>query len=464
MALVPYAARSAGRYALSPAIRNALRERGMRFSSSFLKKLTRAGAAYFGQQAKKYMRGKTNTMLGGMKKFLTRKRGRGSTGARRNIRQRTGPRGHRYLTLGRSAGHFKKAMRRPDFNKFKRFGCVYQAEHGGTVTDSQFIMLGHTCWPNNVVWKSVVRSIVRELLRQSGLDFPDWEEPLGIGTTNYQLSYQYAVTEDAAAYTTRTLTVTAAQTPEGLTGQLLDDILDNATGATDEGLRFRKFSMSFDSTAFGTGPPAANSTFATLNAETFYVTVKMVSTLLLQNRTRAEATDTSTEHHDHISNNPLLGKLIEGTTNGFRLRQQETSVTSRGSLIGNAFTGVIYSAALEDTFDKVPAATSFVNAKRTTRVHLDPGEIKKHTLSMTKRHNLNTWAKIMQKFVSHSTSSTNEPIPCQGKSAIFCLEKLLDSRDDEPDISIGYELNHTVSAYGQAYKGMVAKNLNYVQT
>lgn len=361
----------------------------------------------------------------------------------------------KYVTTGRYTGRFRRGRRviLPKVNSH-----TIKTESGGTVSDPHAVYVG-IATPYDQVTLGLCRCIVKELFRQAGDDFLDFDQYPFTGTnaTDYRIYFAYY----------------AGYTDDVLTEYNVDIDQPNITTYADIAVKIRNdWGIRFNdaSTApiwhiiklFVLDNDTLSTPIGTINCGSFSFGVKDKGTLAIQNRTLSGSTDEDKDLVTNVSNNPIYGKSYFGTKNhnGFvpviRLPGSNTMY-----LIGGKDYGIISGTYTQggDAYKKPPRGYTFLATREAKAIRVNPGNIKKSVVYFSWYGTMNKYFLLMHRYISDSATNFRVPF---GRASMVGFEKMLDSRVDEPDVSVGFEANHVLT-FNYIYKRQRPNVINLVE-
>lgn len=353
---------------------------------------------------------------------------------------------------GSFRGYFRRRKLKGPSVYAKR-GVMTYREDAGVITQDKCVYIGHHTMPTEGLLQIVAEAILRRLAKKAGLDFSSTGEVMGkqfgtAGGSMGELFYGYRGADgDSAAR--RAIPVAVGMTWKFLAQTLVVDW--KAVATTGERYNFHYIELCFNT---DNAVPAFNHPSARVYLNHVLVSLKFTSELAVQNRTIANTGGTGDEHHSmlNVENNPIQGYCYYTSSNQFGLRDMYEVGSTRPTLTANSTTGVIqgdpddaaYAVIYNDVLSRPPMAHVFNNVKGRSKVSLAPGAIKKDYLKTYKVIPFNT---LIDKVVAYLRDQTLHRI-WLGKSKLFAFEKMMHTNDaTEPDMSIGYEVNHHAFCY-----------------
>lgn len=365
------------------------------------------------------------------------KRRRTASKMGRRVRRRVVLRRRRYKSRGRSVNTVgRRRVRRTrgvKAGRYSKIGAVRKFEHGGVVSDPNTVFIGHASVATNEVLQTFCYAIARALLLRVGIDFKEWDEPINNPATAWTVFMFFFQAPNDTTENFLSNTWGNGQTAKELAG-IIRVFLNTWTSSTHQ---ITKFLMQ----------DSGNVTNAKVDITNSYVDVSLHSRLTIQNRTAAD-TGTSGDNRNDISNNPLIGRLYQKKGNFFVPNYRFNGDLSYASFCANPNSGVIATNATDSLPDsgRKPPPASFFGASYARGVRVTPGQMMSNVLVTKKVMKMETFLSIMAKYINlYSSAPIVNDFFWLGSCAMFGLEKQLNSRVDEPTISVGYELNQVMS-------------------
>lgn len=378
----------------------------------------------------------------------------------------------RYFTYGR-AGKFKKRIKAARPSTHSKLGSVKEIEIGGTVSsrvgtqpedERRITYLGHTTFDELEIWFSMVRAMVRRLIAKDGSNFNNWNDVAPYtAATAWRFDYRTGVYDATTEFEQYTATV----------GQTYEQI---ATGCAKRWARAQGGAdyhiIPLKLYLFKTGDAAPT---VKIDLQGAAIAFDIKSRMVIQNRSLGSVVDADSDVVTDVSNNPVKGRRYFSSSNGLRMRTttgaqpgRTPNLPANGGdeelagysntletlLVGGTPNGIIRVTPSEPEFRKPPPSSVFSNCRLTGAVKLNPGQIKTSYLKFSQNVYLTTF---FMKFGRHlydiKVFFDDELVPlvrkhyCNLASAeVFAFEKMLDSRVDEPTISLGYEVHYSIAS------------------
>jgi hypothetical protein len=368
----------------------------------------------------------------------------------------------RIRNQGKFVGQFKRAKRRKIGKRQMKMmqGFKTRIERGGTYEDGQALYVGATTHPVNTFMLATAACILKELLRQAGSGIQDWTQPCwkdaGLEKT-YRIQYQLYTNATTAVLTDGTFIdftslstaldvaqqiATAFQTTFGSNKEYyLDNVLLRQRGSAGSATSFPEI-------------------IGTINANQFFVKLDGDVNMCIQNNTLA-ASGEDDDNRNNVTNNPIYGKVYEVPATGFMRRVRVANpLTNTGNLLSDPTTGHIEARSSNmdrSNFVKPPPHWFFTGCKKSARIDLQPGQIKRYKFSAGKSYNLQ---KMLHKL--HDEIDDERQLNWFGKSVLLGLEKLVDNRTEINPVSISWETNLVFTSSYKYFKKNITVPYNNV--
>ena len=359
-------------------------------------------------------------------------------GPRPGIRKHYG--GGRYKS--KRAAKPRKVTRLPKYNMK---GAVFKREDGNVVSDSDCTYVGHSNAPNKGVNFVVWMALLRALMEKAGIKVKSFEETTSaLNVDNYVFKVFWFQTTSATTTSSYTLTIGA---PPNLTFKSTCERIaqDFAVGTVGPDSMFKDVILEDPS-----GDTVARMSFSSIN-----VYLRLKSLLCIQNRTIAKSGVADESNINDVAQNPLYGYLYKAKGTGFQPKQRFAGETSYEGFMADKDSGIIEAVALNSLKDiqKPPHPGYFQRCSRHRRDILNPGVIKRDYLEDNYKMSWNTYWRRMNLGGGPDALDGTVKRTFLGTAHMYCHEKMLNSRSEEPDIAVGYEINLELSALISEKKG-----------
>jgi len=361
---------------------------------------------------------------------------------------KTAKKGKGGIYHGRYGGKFKAAVRKTDsgWTPYARFGYVDTQECNGLVADPNCVYVGHTAQATSFTIVNLTRSLIRQLFYKCiNHDAVNYNEEIP-GFSFSDTSNVFKIDMLYIDVPTGTVNIEASHTTAD------NDTIDIISNT------FKPFFYTYSA---GANSVAASNTKqpykleiyvrdgntgtywdyqGCLNLNECMVHVKAVSEMKIQNRSLSA---TGSANIDQVNNNPIHGYRY--VCNGMP-RSRDKLLNILGSI--NGFKGVITKRAAEldpsgTNYVEPPLPKTFVNIDKSSKVKLDPGDLKKSKLWYEKSMGFNTFLRKLQYLAD---AASDQIVKNLGQCEVFALEDQININSTE-NIQIAYEVNRKIGTY-----------------
>ena len=359
-------------------------------------------------------------------------------------------------TIGQYTGKFSRRTGRPNRRIF-RAKAVLKTEDGGVLNlADQVQYIGHHNMPFDRLWKILWMAVVKKLAQMQQKDFTNWQTQIidGLSNTfNIVVTYRDGVVN--TPYNTATFTAsTGTITWEGFAlelGNFFLNLIPNGSA------NFEIYDMYMKNQSGTTA--IINS--QKIRGQDLKIKIKSISTLKIQNETIAQTGAGDESSMLDIRNNPLEGKSYDLWGNYAAPKYFDHNATGNPNVLcATAREGLMFVAdndpnhtgPMQNIYDKVLPAGFFNRCYSSGKVNLAPGQIKVSNLVTESTKSLNQWIMAVFPTARYSSAigSTLGAMPLKvGKTRLFGFEKMVDSRNAEPNITLAYDVN--IQLYGECY-------------
>lgn len=370
----------------------------------------------------------------------------------------------KYMTTGSISKRYKaKKVSKKKLKKqmnFAKNGSSKTVENGGTYTvgGQETMYIGHGPAVAEV-WDAALRAVMKELMKQAKLHIDHWDEAVEFPPVVDSLKILYTFIANPAvssATVDGTISIVSPDTYQDVNTKLKNAIA--ASIGASYGAEFVYFRL------YQTDAASADSTqLAKINVKDFMLRYEFKSYMRLQNQTLANTLSDDLDAMN-VANNPIIGKLYEGTMrlNGFRWS------TSRPLPMANTFiadkaSGIIKAKSSTDvtTILAKPPPGWWFGTKKVRTVKENPGAVFENRIYTKQSISFNRLVQELQTFVNDATHQLMK----FGQCSMFGLEKMLDSgRSTGEDIKIGYELAQTYNCAGKYTERVKSAPIIYIGT
>lgn len=361
----------------------------------------------------------------------------------------------RYATRYAGSRRFKRGSV-PSKSRFNTSGVVFHFEKAGVIDQNAVdnpAVIGHSTFYYRYLFNGFVYAIVRKLFKMSGYNVHSFLEKVAREDQTETVSpgsirYAYSLTENSDPIVV-TVAITANDNFANIAEDLKTSLEGLLDGSTNDAYHLKLYWIEL------VGPDVDSLRAARLLATDCTVSFLSTSTLRLQNRTLASSTagDGNADSMLHVTNNPIVGKQYGNYCNGLQLKSIGGSglAGTADAFTGRPDSGLIvpdlttHESSTQNRLLHPPPAHLFVGRVTSRYAQVDPGQIKSSYLKTERTMPLNSFMYYMFNLLKGRGLTTAAPWVKTGQSRVFMFEKQLDcDAADEPEISIGYELNNTV--------------------
>lgn len=368
----------------------------------------------------------------------------------------------RYFTNGYSSSKFAKA-KKSSFSpsEWLRRGVTYVTESGGVLTSTDCAYVGHAIVMDDILLTWCVQ-VVKMLCNKLGKDVVSVTEKFGVpnsttGHTPGTLRWSYRDSADGkviwVGYTI-SADIAILSVATELRQSIWDTLRTALSPTTDN--TFEVLEVGISSSSYNGATNSVAEVYATVNCVNYLVAHRVKSKLTLQNRTIAKSSAGQDETSAlDVANNPVGGYQYFSKGNGLSLKFTSKQTGTIPELIADAGNGVItmdgvdgnFDSATKNLYKRPPPPQSFQGAVKYSGVKLQPGEIK--VSKWTKEvmmYNRTFWSVFFNAFQGRAqTTPVEPPFVKYMCSRVFAFEKHCNTRVDEPDISVGWEISTSTS-------------------
>lgn len=357
----------------------------------------------------------------------------------------------------------KRRKRKTDVTKekFMAKGFLQSYEEHGTLVDPNCVHIGHST--HNQKWfpSVIAKALLRAVLSKAGFEVDDQEKVLPLSYDQSGLGWVfvlYGVNESTGAIqeceryncsATDTLETMSTKLGAASGGPSLVTLLQTImNGNTYSNLfNWARLDLMFTD-SFQTGSFLRLA--ASLNLNNHKLVIMSKSSIVIQNRSKG-ATSGDIDSHA-VDNQPLKGYMYQ-FSNGQVATKQVGTLWNKGSL---SSTGLIKKVAadfliavgngyISNSWKEPQPPAIFRNVSGSTRLSLQPGDIKKGTITSYYTGYFND---VLGKIRDRSNFPVNNAIfgPVLGKSQLFSMEEVINT-GTQNQIVVQYETDKHIGAY-----------------
>lgn len=349
------------------------------------------------------------------------------------------------VSTGKYRGLFKKP-RRPKGGKggnlkYLKTGSMLTKEIYGSIDDADVVMLGHSTFPRSELAKVIAEATLRKLFAKAGFVADAVDQEIPAFAYNDADGFQVSIVRvkegtitPTTYFTINNDTIATVAVNCGLIGFLETAMISNG----NSGLDFDRIALyTSDRNGVATNTRLA----AELNLRTEVLELKVSSAMTIQNRTKSATGSTST---DVIDNQPLRGYLYQCAGSVPQTTTMGRNVINTMELTGLQLIRGAEAATVSGGYLEPVHPKTFTNCYKSSRVSLQPGDIKKsYITSVWKGYWNNLVVGKLQARLNNVAPDSYSYAP--GKCQVFALEEILNSGSTNK-ITCNYELERKIGA------------------
>lgn len=354
----------------------------------------------------------------------------------------------RFYTVGKMGKSFSKPKASP-VSAFLKVGYVEAVEDGGEIASTECPYVGHALAHEKLLFAAVA-AVVRRMMQNMGFRIASWDDVI-VQTSSlvvpggYRLVYRAS---SGAAFTEVTAAFALDTSWKAVVAQIVFSIQTAISSNTiSDGFSVDELIFYQNDSVGGQIAMARSRVFLS----SVMLHFNCSSSLSLQNRTRAssDVADGDVYSTDNILNNPLGGKSYEGSGTGAQLKEDSNSLVAGTKLVANSQSGLInmdwdathLSAAQKAILRRPPPKTAFLHVRKQGVAGIKPGEIRTSRLSYVQTLSFTKFVEKMHTILVSSAIFQDMIIPI-GSFRFYAFEKRCNTRVNEGNIELGYELNN----------------------
>jgi len=370
---------------------------------------------------------------------------------------------HAYgVSSGRFTGKFKRPRRvKRKGKKVKAMynGAVVLDETFGVVSDPHCVYVGHSTYNNQKVVKAIVYCIIRSLFKKAGIHIMSWDSEIPFRNTSLSTGFRL---EFATMFQpTGSISVDTYDSVDNCSIQVIYDIWTAMVASfeeylfNDEGGSYSSENVPFEMRLFSAdlGTVTLHTLKASLPLTNTVFNLSITSEIEVQNRTKG-ADALSLGDADRVDNQPLIGYIYHFK---HATPQVKTPTYNNGPFVANDY----FNRVAEDgvtlvraddvagsQFQEPPPPLYWSNCIKSSKVTLDPGEIKRIHIKYNFKNTLQNIVKKLRAVSSQGavTSGTwaGSIQAMAGRSQILALEERIRTTSDNI-VTVQYERQLTIS-------------------
>jgi hypothetical protein len=352
-------------------------------------------------------------------------------------------------STGVYAGKFKRPMKAkmsPE-KMALRSGFHRSNEMYGRIEDPHAVYLTHSTFVPDLIAESLAGNFIRKILKKAGIDISNRDEqvPFFSNDNSDGFKLEYVTIDPITGAETlfkqeipifRSLTI-ITQDFTAFTGHLSNYL--KATVATEP---HALLLYSSDRNGIDTNWRLA----ASLYLREQVVSTHVQSSLKVQNRTAGDTAVAGDKDTDRVDNQPLKGKLYDFKHGNPRLKYIRAEIATLTTVRLNGIQ-LIRAAELGNQYENMPSNEIWNNCSKTANQMMQPGQIKKTTISYNYKGKL---INFLNKYRADTTNA-NHAGSSYGRCQLLMLEEKLRTVGTNP-VTIQYEREIKVGTYSKGTK------------
>lgn len=381
----------------------------------------------------------------------------------------------KYSTVGRYVGRIKrKKLKKRKIDTYLFRGFKNTTEIVGTVSDPDCVYVGHSTSCGYRILTVFLQACLRKLFERTGMRIHNVNQKLeGVSPNSDNWQLQLVIQDASGVETVSSYNLALEESIDTIVG-------NQAQGTAGTWPNLWNFWINYIGSATATVAGSTqrptrlqlwrkdgnSGTFWTFDCEICFaeerIHLMIESHLKLQNRTLSAAANADS---DDVTNNPVVGKVYEFSSGAPRMKIDGAQIIE-GVLDA---TGVITERAAQlvaagsGSYREPPEPHVFMNVKRYASVMLQPGQIKKDTLTYRISMPVYNFFERLDWRYDASALATRKSMKMLGKCSLFALEDLINVNGVQ-NISIAYECNRSEACYLTTHRKRMAQGQFYQQT
>jgi len=318
-------------------------------------------------------------------------------------------------------------------------GVNYTGEFGGTSTNLNMVVIGHTTSPTTVIYKHMWITILKRLFKLAEFDVLVTDTVMPIGG---KLTLQYKFHVDAGLQTTNQTFTNNEKTLKEMADWFADSARPWNVNEAQRTNGLELYSLTFYPFYDVMTDEYSYSKMAHIRLDELVVKISSKSTFKMQNRSTHNSDGDDFHNADTIDQVPLYGKSYEGAGTGAVWINQENHTNH---FVANGGDGVIRPFT-PGQMKEPPKPVEFKGTQKLGKVRIDPGIIKTSSLYYTASHTPSVWTRMLAPCLWNSYTA-----PAMGRYRFFCLEKILDADEADP-LTAAYEHNLAITSSSRVFR------------
>lgn len=322
-----------------------------------------------------------------------------------------------------------------------RYGSRIVTEAGGSITAANAVYIGHSTCAQQQVGLAVWRAVIKRLFSLAGDNFVNWEEvPRHASSSGYARAIRteyYADPANALDIINIAMAIDNTDTYAEIAEKLQVHYWNLFSSIPHVFVNFRLTESEGSITR----------QVSAMTVDNMKINFYIKSELRLQNATLANNTpgDDDAELTTNISSNPLERiHYLKKNCNGLELNLPLAQATV-SDMYADVNSGLIAQNTTDASFadikvlTKLPTGATF-NAKSMKMPAVPSGQIITDILITQKSMNFNTFLKTFDR----ALGANQKTVIRFGDVSLTGFEKYLNSRENEPDIKVNWQMNQTL--------------------
>jgi len=314
-------------------------------------------------------------------------------------------RSQRYVTNGKYRGRFKP-QRKATGNQFAEKGFLNTIEVSGTVTDPDCVYLLHAAADPYLIVGHAVEALLRKLFAKGGAVVNSVTEEIGISSPVDSANWVVKLVScqrgnpTPVVWETKTFTTANNQSIRDIAAPMLTHFMQYSAGYTTvplTGNNANTFELMFLQLFSIDFAVSGNTDRIIANLDLRNETIVYYSKSMMKIQNRSKAADGGVDA-TNVNNNPLVGRsyTFSGIPN-----PRQMGAFPLGRIGVNRGVGLVRASDLVSTgggsaYKEPPKPSAFTNCKMTSKVRLDPGDVKTSTVSVSGQKSFLPWLKAVR--------------------------------------------------------------------
>lgn len=349
---------------------------------------------------------------------------------------------------GAASGVYKGSFAKPRKNqqtiesKCLTKGYHKTDEHYGLVSDPHCVYIYHHTLESAIIAQVVVGAIVRELFVSSGHSVNQNTSELvleeGGGTAQFRILYRRrnpltGATTPINVDITNNVSFDAIKNSCSTISSLLLEYLRNNDQQAPYSFTLLKSDERTDGTRY--------KTVAHFDVEDIHLTIPVVSTMMVQNRTAGATATSGDGGADRVDNQPLEGFCYNFSSADPRLKKSVgVNTINFAQEIGLS---LFRASEMPNSYNEPPVPKLWQNCVKNVKVRINPGDVKKSMISHIYTGPMRTlFAKMAVKVYDNARIFSHGP----GKGQLFAFEETIRTNSSNI-VTINYQCEKKIGCF-----------------